>query len=247
MELDIVKNRVRNIIGSSHWGEDGRYKEAILIKTIRNYLPSNVSIGTGFIVAQKYLGSKIEVSHQMDVLIYDNSIPVIFKEGDFVIITDDAIKGVIEVKTKVINSNGQDYSIAKVLEKFDKLRTFDKFQNMGLPNRPFVGLFSFDYEENYNNSNVDNALSSSDGLVNHISLGPNYFIRYWDNTLNLDPSPPINGRCYIKYNLGNLSFSYFISNLIHIVCTNDPENRHWFSFPIIGTKEIHRDNNIVYL
>lgn len=246
-ELDIIKNRLRNIIGNAHWGEDGRYKEAILIKTIRNYLPSNVSVGTGFIVAQKSLAGEIEVSPQMDILIYDNSIPVIFKEGDFVIITDDAIKGVIEVKTKVINNNGKDYSITKVIEKFEKLRTFDKFQNMELSNRPFVGLFSFDYEDNYNNLNVDTSISKSNGLVNHISLGPNYFIRFWENTLNLYPPIHYNRRCYIKYNLINLSFSYFISNLLHIVCNNDPEKRHWFSFPISGTKEIHRDENIIYL
>ena len=29
-ELNVVKNRVRNLIGSHHWGEEGRYKEAIL-------------------------------------------------------------------------------------------------------------------------------------------------------------------------------------------------------------------------
>ena len=26
-ELDTIKNRVRNLIGSSHWEEEGRYKE----------------------------------------------------------------------------------------------------------------------------------------------------------------------------------------------------------------------------
>ena len=29
-ELDTVKDRVRRLIGSSHWGEEGKYKEAIL-------------------------------------------------------------------------------------------------------------------------------------------------------------------------------------------------------------------------
>ena len=43
-ELDTIKNRVRNLIGSSHWGEEGRYKEAILRNVIKRFLPSNLSI-----------------------------------------------------------------------------------------------------------------------------------------------------------------------------------------------------------
>ena len=29
-ELNTIKDRVRNLIGNKHWGEEGRYKEVIL-------------------------------------------------------------------------------------------------------------------------------------------------------------------------------------------------------------------------
>ena len=45
-ELEVTKDRVRNLIGNAHWGEEGRYKEEILKSTIRKFLPSNVSVGT---------------------------------------------------------------------------------------------------------------------------------------------------------------------------------------------------------
>jgi len=49
-ELNVVKDRVRNLIADSHWGEEGRYKEAILRNVIKNFLPENLSLGTGFVI-----------------------------------------------------------------------------------------------------------------------------------------------------------------------------------------------------
>lgn len=36
-ELDVVKNRVGNLIGAANWGEDGRYKEAALKNVLRHF------------------------------------------------------------------------------------------------------------------------------------------------------------------------------------------------------------------
>lgn len=49
-ELLTITNKVRNLI--SHWGEDGRYKEAILKNIIRRFLPEKYSIATGFVIKQ---------------------------------------------------------------------------------------------------------------------------------------------------------------------------------------------------
>ena len=49
-ELDVIKNRVRNLIGNANWIEEGRYKEAILKNVIKRFLPRKYAIGTGFIV-----------------------------------------------------------------------------------------------------------------------------------------------------------------------------------------------------
>lgn len=262
-ELTQIKDRVEFIIGNANWGSVGSYKEAILRKSILQFLPSNLKIGTGFIVSNSdhLNGRNGIISTQLDIIIYDDKSPVIFQEGDFVIVTETSVRAVIEVKTKITNfsnpnpnpNNGrinvQQNALNIILHKLNKLRDFDTFNPNGLHRKKFIGVFSFDYSQNFSDTRVDDALKISNGLVNHISLGPDRFIRYWENTLNLDPSPNYNGRCYIRYDLRELSFSYFISNLIHITADEDPVERYWFSFPIEGTKERYRaiNNPIIQL
>lgn len=59
-ELIIVKDRVKNLIDidTNHHGEDGNYREAILRNVIKRFLPNNISIGTGFVVAKKEVNLK---------------------------------------------------------------------------------------------------------------------------------------------------------------------------------------------
>ncbi|OQX51685.1 MAG: hypothetical protein B5M53_10660, partial [Candidatus Cloacimonas sp. 4484_209] len=71
-ELDIIKNRVRNLIGNTHWEEEGRYKEAILRNVIKRLLPSNLSIGTGFVIKKN--NGNTQISNQIDIIIYDNTV-----------------------------------------------------------------------------------------------------------------------------------------------------------------------------
>jgi len=242
-ELITIKNRVRNIIADANWGEEGRYKEAILKKSISSFLPGNLSIGTGFIARNDdhLAGQNGMISSQLDLIIYDNSIPVIFKEGDFVILLDEAVRGVIEVKSRIINHGTAKNSLNSIITKFNQLRTFPSFGSNPENRKKFIGIFSYDYDDDdFESDHINAALAISGGFVNHISLGQNKFVRFWRTTQGLVPAVPVAGPCYLKYNLESLSFSYFISNLLHIVSDNDPEDRYWFSFPIDGTKERHR-------
>lgn len=248
-ELTLTKDRVEFLIGNANWGDVGRYKEAILRKTISQFLPSNLQIGTGFIIGNSdhQFGRNGQISSQLDIIIYEDKSPVIFREGDFVIITESAVRAIIEVKTKVVNysdleTEGQDNALNKIINKINRLRDFETFNPVGNHRKKFVGIFSYEHDQDFSNERIDEALRLSNGIVNHISLGPNKFIRYWENTVGLEPRPipDYHGRCYIRYNLTDLSFSYFISNLLHIVADEDPIERYWFSFPIEGTKEIHR-------
>ena len=91
-ELIATKDRVRNIIENRHWGEEGRYKEVILIESLKKRLPKNICVGTGFIINQHL------ISTQIDIILYRNEIPIILQQGDFVIVPSDAVMGVIEVK-----------------------------------------------------------------------------------------------------------------------------------------------------
>src|SRR5436189_5415 len=100
-ELLAITHKVRNLI--THWGEDGRYKEAILKNIIGRFIPEKYSIGTGFVIKQTENRGEHLSSTQIDLIIYDDESPILFKEGDFVILTADAVKGIIEVKANAQN------------------------------------------------------------------------------------------------------------------------------------------------
>ncbi len=243
-ELDIVKGRVRNLIGNVHWGEEGAFKEAVLRNVIKRFLPKNLSVGTGFIVENDTgIINDTSVSTQLDIIIYDNSLPILFSEGDFIITTQQSVKAVIEVKTRVTNTNGQNNSLMTIIEKFNNLSYLDKISETG-PNRIFKGIFSYEYDDDADTPRMDEILRASNGRVNHISLGKNIFIRHWTDAGNLQPPVNCQNSFYNTYELNNLSFSYFISNLLHIVTDTEMDDRYWFSFPIQGTKEIHRMRNV---
>lgn len=232
-ELDIVKDRVRNLIGSSHWGEEGRYKEAVLRNVIRKFLPANLSIGTGFVIRKD--NNITQISNQIDIIVYDNTIPVLFSEGDFVITTYKNVKGIIEVKTTISNSNLQE--------------TIEKAKENGkcIGKEIFNGIFSYGYDNDINSNHIDDALKSAQGCVNHLSLGKNIFIRFWKKKDGNRLSPPVRkceGDFYNIYRIEGLSFSYFISNLLDMACCKKLDDRWWLLFPIKGTKEVHREKTI---
>lgn len=254
-ELNITKDRVRNLIGPASWGQDGSFKEAILRKTISQFLPSNLSIGTGFIVRKEdyFENNTGTISNQLDIIIYENKTPVIFREGDFVILTDASVRAVVEVKTKVSNysnsnnNNPSDTALNIIVDKLNRLRAFPSFILNPGNRKKFIGIFSYEYNGDFEADNIADAMRASNGLVNHVSLGANNFIRYWENSDDLEPPLLFQGRFYMRYILENLSFSYFISNLIHIVSDEDPIERYWFSFPIEGTKEQYRRGEAIRL
>jgi len=239
-ELNVVKNRVRNLIGSRHWAEEGRYKEAILKNILRKFLPSNISIGTGFIVNAN---DPNNISKQIDIIVYDNAYPVLFCEGDFIITTMENVKGIVEVKSSIGRGNN---TFQSVVQHFDETLQPILIQNAFENRELFLGIFSFEFNGNIASDQIDDTLRQSAKKVNHISLGKDYFIRKWRSQDANRLDPPVtdcNNDFYNIYKISNLSFSYFIANLIDIAC-GGLNDRYWFSFPIEGTKEIHRVRTI---
>ncbi|WP_379964901.1 DUF6602 domain-containing protein [Epilithonimonas sp. UC225_85] len=246
-ELEVTKNRVRDLIGNRHWGEEGRYKEAILKNVIKNFLPSNMSIGTGFIVDSR---NPDNISKQIDIILYDNTYPVLFSEGDFIITTLKNVKALIEVKSRLNPTTLRDVIVQ--FEESVSMLDFKSNYQFRLDGRYknyrtkiFLGVFAFDFDGNVENTHIKNYLSDSDGLVNHFSLGTNIFIKKWKNIegLNLQPLIDLKKDFYNIYEINNLSFSYFISNLMDI-STGGLNDRNWFSYPIEGTKELFRKSTI---
>ena len=241
-ELEVTKDRVRNLIGDAHWGEEGRYKEEILKSTIRKFLPSNVSVGTGFIKTE------LNISNQIDLIIYDNTQPLLFSEGDFIITTARNVLGLIEVKSSQDLTELRE-TITKLEENISMVEEAIEVNldiEGGERRKIFYGIFSFKYGTQTDTPQFKRMLESSQGLINHISLGKNKFVRLWkqEDGVKLHPVVETNNDFYNTYRIGNLSYSYFISNLVHMVSGN-PTDRYWFSFPIEETKEAHRENIII--
>src|SRR5579859_865097 len=94
-ECEALRDRVRHFIEDRHWLTDGEGKESILRTMIGRNAPGSVRVGRGFVVSHQ------NVSTQIDVLLYDASHPVLYRDGDLVFIPPAACRCIIEVKTSL--------------------------------------------------------------------------------------------------------------------------------------------------
>lgn len=95
----------------------------------------------------------------MDIIIYDKSYPTLFKAGDIIIVTPDAVKGLIEVKTNLTSQELKDASkkLGNIAERVYKYKHLllgpaqtDNYPN-GLEEEIFVGIIGIDGPNlNYN-------------------------------------------------------------------------------------------------
>jgi len=214
-QLQAVKDRVRNLIGDAHWGEEGKFKESILKATIQNHLPSQYELASGFVI-----GYQGEMTSQLDIIVFERSYPVLFRQGDFVIINADGVRGISEVKTKIRRSD-----VAAITMKANKNgqtilashndRTFAFFNGVFAleieagAEQHVTGLLGDTAREFKAERPRPNGMYEGDQekcLVNHLAFGPDHFIRLWD---------PDNEECrYHGYALDRLSTSYFVFNLL---------------------------------
>lgn len=206
-ELIAVKDRVRSLIGNANWGEDGRYREAVLKNVISKFLPKKYSIGTGFAINKDK-----EITKQIDIIIYDNSFPILFSEGDFVVVLADSVKAIIEVKSS-IESTTTLKKIIRYCEGNAKKIEIGFAQNQKI----FNGIFCYECRlslDTLKNSLIDYFdLTECDIFrkVSNISLGNKIFLHVWWNQKPFS----LNG-----YELPDLSFAYFISNLLTSLDSN---------------------------
>lgn len=98
---------------------------------LRRHLPKSVEIGRGFIV------SATGNSGQIDVLIYSADAPVLFRDGDLVFVTPDAVLGVIEVKSNLTSQ-------AALRKALHQLARNARFAARKKSTEKFFGLFAYD-------------------------------------------------------------------------------------------------------
>ena len=208
-ELSALKDRVRHYIDDAHWLSDGEWKESVIRTILRRHLPTNIGVGRGFIVKTE------QASTQIDVLLYDKTKPILFQDGDFIIITPDTVRGIIEVKTKI----RQKGDLEKALNKLSEINQFLN-PTASYDDTRFLGLFSYEKPP----FNLDTILETLQDCVNGqhqrtincISLGENFFVRYWPKEPNTPGLNPYNR--WHSYNLENKAPAYFIHNVVDHLC-----------------------------
>jgi len=202
-KLDALKGRVRQIIEDQHWQTDGEWKESVIRQMLRRQLPASVSVGRGFVI------TGAQSSHQLDVLVFDASKPILFKDGDLVFLTPDAVLGVIEVKSRVNPSI--------VADAARKLGTDMYLVRSNLNENAFADLFAFEDSggtpEAYLSSIAD-AAKHSNNRLDFLCAGKSRFIKYWD-------FEPQNEKRFYEgwhsYNLPDTAPEYFLHNVIDCV------------------------------
>ncbi len=174
-EIDSLKLRVRDLIANRHWQTDDEWKESVLRQVLRRHLPATAIIGRGFVI------SGDDVTTQLDVLIHDASKPVLFRDGDLVFVTLDAVLGIIEVKSRVTPSTFGE-ATRKIASDIGLVRLQANI-------RAFAALFAFEGEgaspERYLDETVAAATTWNERL-DFSGIGPDRFLKYW----NEDPRQP---------------------------------------------------------
>lgn len=232
-EMMSTKDRIRSLMEDVHWLTDGEWKESVLRSVLRRYMPDNVGIGRGFIIGDS------GTSRQIDVLLYDKSYPIIFKDGDLVFITPRAVKGFVEVKSTA------DYAVVE--SAFDSLTENICFliENGVDMMNIFVGLFVYDRRQITYEAILHKLKEKAEGdvrkVINHICIGDYIFIKFWESPPTINNSevrehginnPKLSVSRWHAYNLKKANVAYFINNLIN-TCSDgkiDDTPNIWFQY-----------------
>lgn len=232
-ECETLKDRVRHLVNDAHWPTDGEWKESVLRSMLRRSAPESVTVGRGFVVHQE------GCSTQIDVLIYDNSMPILYRDGDLVFVTPSACRGIVEVK-----SNTSRATFRAAAEKLADNAGFIRSRNSDF--HIFVGFFSYDLRAANCRSFLQALNQVAEGqdsrVIDHVALGSNTLIKYW-------PSDPSRDRATLRYdqwhlyNLNRMAPGYFIHNLLLSVSKKLNAQRETTWFPR-NSKEAHIESRL---
>jgi hypothetical protein len=232
--MSAVKNRMRHLIGSSHWLSDGEHKEAVLRGVLRKHMAQSLEIGRGFVCAED------DTSTQIDVLISHCNKPMLFRDGDTLLVTPDAVAAIIEVKTR-LNGVELDTALKKLADDAAIIRRAGNVACV-------AGLFIYDplISRNAHRRLLKSVQAASNGekerVVNWVAAGPDLFVRYWPEGAGI--GIPINGPVWHSYTLVELSHAYFVSNTVWDTCPDLDRKMQYAWFPVEGGKERYRKSYI---
>jgi len=211
-EMAALKDRVRNFIEGAHWLTDGEWKESVLRSCLARHLPETVRIGRGFVLTDS------GPTTQCDVLLYRSDCPIVFRDGDLVFLTPDAVLAIIEVKSTLKAKTLKD-----VLEKFAAIGKL-----MGDTPEPVqFGLFA--YDSDLQTATVESALHDlcdhDTKIIDLICSGPSMLVKWWKR------KPDSSDKQYYQkwhiYDLPDAAPGYFISGVLHHVSRDSlSQNSH---------------------
>ncbi len=221
LELESLKDRVRELLTDPHWLTDGEWKESVLRTILRRHLPKHLEPLRGFVT------TGAESSSQIDVLIYDNRKPVLFRDNDLVFITPDAVAGIIEVKSAISSASAFAAALEPLAANIERVRS-------GRNTSAFAGLFAFDTElvgysklEELLKRLHEISAGKADRVINLVSLGSTVFVLHWEG-----PESDGDGKKrWYGYNLPQMAPGYFISNIIHATVPDSVDRNPGAWFP----------------
>jgi hypothetical protein len=184
-------------------------------------LPQTIGIGKGFVI------TKEGPSTQVDILLYDRAKPLLYQDGDLVMITSDLCLGLIEVKTRV--------GTAEFGEALRKLAECRQYVSRSAQCRPFVGLFSSEHDGEAFQPLLDHLKAAAAGstrrLINCVSLGKSLFVRYWECAPE-QPQRPAD--IFRAYKLHVMAPAYFVHNVIESLCERSVLDNNYIWYPAQG-------------
>lgn len=232
-ELEALRDRVRNFsVATPHWQTDGEWKESVLRAVLRAYLPAHIEPLRGFVVTPE------RGTGQIDVLLYDNRKPVLFRNGDLVFVTPDAVVGIIEVKSRIRDRTGLREALISLSDDAELIRSAS-YTNREL----FVGLFAYQtsLSASRHREVLEDLQTVAEGnrhrIASYICLGCSLFCMFWENPPD---SPEGTGYdMWHSYNLPDLAPGYFINNLVSTISSDSVENNIGIWFPA-RSKELQK-------
>lgn len=224
-EVNAIKDRVRYLIADAHWQTDGEWKESVIRQILRRHLPATAVVGRGFVV------SADAYSHQIDVLIRNSSIPVLFSDGDLSFVTPDAVWGIIEVKSRATHTNIREAAV-KLSRDIGIVRGSGN-------SRAFAAIYAFDVGRGRSSNYLESIVAAAkvwDQRVDFAALGPSRFIRYW----NEDPeTQQLPYRSWHSYSVPGRATGYFVHNVVDAISPLSVHYNRRVWYPALG-KEPHR-------
>ena len=229
LELQAVKDRVYHFLHTKHWQTVGEWKELVLRNVLERHLPRHLEPLRGFVTDGK------NSSKQVDVLVYDNTEPCLFRAGDLVFVTPDAVAGVVEVKSTISSRSKLRQALRSLSSNVEKIR------KNGNPTA-FAGLFAFDSElSGFDGVEValdclkEASREQENRVVDFVCLGSDVFILFWEGQGGTPGVTPSRWRGYL---LHGLAPGYFVNNLVYATASESVQHNIGAWFPQKPKKEI---------